>query len=87
MNEFLTWNNFSKASELSELVITFVVVLLGIFITCITIIMVAVVVDYLERKYFTVTEKDLIDPDELEDLHIKKQWHEQELKLSDMKGD
>ena len=87
MNEFLTWNALSKASEFSELVKSFVVVLLGIFIVCITIIMVAIVVDYLERKYFTVTEKDLIDPDELEDLHIKKQWHEQELKLSSMKGD
>lgn len=87
MNEFLTWNAVSKASEFSELIKSFTVVLLGIFIACVTIIMVAIVVDYLERKYFTVTEKDLIDPDEAEDLRIKKQWHEQELKLSSMKGD
>ena len=87
MNEFLTWNNFSKASEFSELIKTVIVVMLSIFLACITIIMVAIVVDYLERRYFTVTEKDLIDPDEAEDLHIKKQWHEQELKISGMKGD
>jgi len=87
MNEFLTWNAVSKASEFSELIKTITVVLFSIFIVCVTIILVAIVVDYLERKYFTVTEKDLIDPDEAEDLHIKKQWHEQELKLSSMKGD
>ena len=87
MNEFLTWNALSKASEFSELIKSITVIMLGIFLACITIIMVAIVVDYLERRYFTVTEKDLIDPDELEDLHIKKHWHEQELKLSSMKGD
>jgi len=87
MNEFLTWNAVSKAPEFLELIKTFTVALFGIFIACVMIIMVAIVVDYLERKYFTVTEKDLIDPDEAEDLHIKKQWHEQELKISSMKGD